>query len=238
MTAARSTQWATKYVELLENYVALLGGDSISPAKKARAEVIATLSTELVMLTNKFAIAGRGASPEDLNLYLKLSGNVAELLMGAGLQQTAADQNQGGDDARIKLAAALNNLIRGHQQDEAAGIFRDASGSVITDPARLVLERWIYTLKGMRDNPPPIDAAPPSPAFERVDANPTAAPPANVVDLKAARAAPETHRRAPEPVASAAPITAEKSTTQKFLDWSAAGGNGDSWSAGPSWPRG
>jgi hypothetical protein len=232
MSADRTTAWAERYQELRDGYIAIMGGDNITPTRRALAETIATLQCELLTLTNRFAGSARGGSPEDLALFLKLSSTISDLLQGAGIaasQQNNTDQN--GGDALEKLTTLFNNVVRANEEDERNGIFHDARGVIITDPAAIVLEKWIYTLKGMRANPPPLDAAAATPAPATPEPLALAPSPANVIDLQ--RGA----RRAPEPT-SPAPITAEKSTTQKFLDWSAAGGNGDSWSAGPSWPRG
>jgi hypothetical protein len=227
MSANRTTQWATKYNSLLQSHLESMGSN-VSPAKRALAETIATVQCELAVLQDKLAGSGRGGDNADLTLFLRLSGSVTELMSSAGLGQQQTTTNQDGGDALKKLTDMFNNIVRANEEDEAAGIFH-IGGVLVTDPAAIVLERWIYALEQMRDNPPPlVAAASPAPATP-APASP-ASPAANVVDLQRGV------RRAP-PIPTPAPIVAEPTSTQRFLEWSAAGGNGDSWSAGPNWPR-
>ena len=78
-------RWAAKYQEMLTGYIDALGGKEITPPRKALAEQIAVLQTELAMLTDRFASGGRGGSAEDLAIYLRLSDSAAELMQTAGL---------------------------------------------------------------------------------------------------------------------------------------------------------
>ena len=78
----------------------------------------------------------------------------------------------------------FTRLIDVRKADEAAGILRDSTGNVITDPERLKIEQDIYALKQQRDrvltedpmdqstplrlvSPPPVeDKPPPCPPVE------------------------------------------------------------------------
>jgi hypothetical protein len=167
MTADRQTMaWARQYQEFLNGFVEALGGEQITPIRRALASQLATLQTELARLSDRFAAGGKGASSEDLNQFLKISGQISELLRSAGL--TAAQQapvvDQRGDDAREKLVALLTNLARCKQEDEANGIFRDASGAIITDEKQLAVEQQIYALRHGLVEPAPVIAASAEPA--------------------------------------------------------------------------
>lgn len=235
MKEDRSIAWAVKYRELLRGYTDFLGGKEITPTRRALAETISTLQCELSMLTDRFASSGRGGSAEDIALFLRLSNNISDLLQSAGLapsQQPIVDARNG-DDALEVLCAAFKKLTSARTQDEAAGIFRDGTGNVITDPTRLAIAQQIYALAQMAKAidsgevpstnvetlllAPPREAEPAAPA-----AAPASTP--NVVDLKAPRA-PETRRRAPEP-SSPAPVVADQSTktsTDLFYEHDATG---------------
>jgi hypothetical protein len=237
---SRSTQWAAKYRELLKGYVSLMGGDAITPTRRALAETISTLQCELSQLTDRFANAGKGGSSEDLALFLKLSGNVAELLQGAGLAPTVQQpvSDSGGDDALEKLSIAFKNIACAREQDEAAGIFRDSDGSVIVDPMRIELEKQIYALKQRREHlhdlpaplllaapraaePAPLTPAPPA------SASTTPAPSAPTASAPTARAlTPEEARhRAMQPMFPA-PVSNEPTATELFYE---RGGGGRPW---------
>jgi hypothetical protein len=188
----------------------MLGGAGISATKRATAETLATLGVELSQLTDRFASGGRGASSDDLALYLRLSGNVATMLEGAGLKQNTNTENH--SDARAKISDLLGRIINAQKMEEAQGIFRDNSGSVITDPLDIELEKQIYALKQRRghlhDAPAPLMLSPPTPVSASASTSSTPAPASTPASKPA----------------TPAPITAEKSSTDLFYEWSAAGG--------------
>jgi hypothetical protein len=146
----RTIAWAQKYRELLRGYVDAMGGAGITAPRRALAEQISVLQTELGMLTDRFASGGRGGSTEDLAMYLKLSDSATELMrsagLGASLEAPIVDHARG-DDARDKLREAFDKIIAARDEDERHGIFHDASGAVITDPTRLALAQQIYDLQ-------------------------------------------------------------------------------------------
>jgi hypothetical protein len=218
MTAERRTAaWATRYQELLQDFVAAMGGEAISPMRRALARNLATLQCELLCLSDRFAISGKGASIDDLNLFIKISGTIESLLATAGLNKSPppqhSNQNPLGENATSELATLLGNLVRALQTEEAQGIFRDADGNIISDPERLAIEEAIHDLKLKRDAidngtaPDSTEVAPaPSPVApcEVAPVDPAAVP--NVVCIRPARAA-----EAPPAPSIHTPVVAEKS---------------------------
>ena len=216
MSAHRqSLAWAKTFKELLDGFTEALGGENITPARRAIARTVATLQTELSVLGDRFAASGRGASADDLNQFLKISATVASLLESVGLDQSQpASQNPpAADGTRAKLESLLTSLVRARQEEEAQGVFRDADGNIITDPERLAIEQAIHDLKLKRDAidngtaPDSIDVAP-SPSLvapcEVAPVDPAAVP--NVVCIRPARAA-----EAPPAPSIPASLVAEKS---------------------------
>ena len=235
MSADRqSLAWAKTFKELLDGFTEALGGENITPARRAIARTVATLQTELSVLGDRFAASGRGASVDDLNLFLKISATVASLLESVGLSKLgpppSEDPPVGG--AHTKLGAILTSLVRARQEEEAQGVFRDADGNIITDPERLAIEQAIHDLKLKRDAidngtaPDSIDVAPaPSPVApcEVAPVDPAAVP--NVVCIRPVRAA-----EAPPAPSIPTPLVAEKSAaggSERIVDWS----------PGHHWPR-
>jgi hypothetical protein len=81
MTASpQSIEWAKTFRSLLADYTAALGGERISPVRRATARQLATLSTELSVLGDRFCASGSGASTDDLNRFLRISETVGSLL--------------------------------------------------------------------------------------------------------------------------------------------------------------
>jgi hypothetical protein len=178
----RQAAWTKRYGELLKEFIAALGGESITPTMRATAKVLATLQTELSLLSDRFATTGRGASADDLSLFLKLAEKVADLLESIGLGPKPQSHSADDCDAPPKLDAILTGIIRARHEEEAQGVFRDAEGNFITDPDRLSIERQIYALKQKRDGAQPAVAllAPPSPS----PPPPPAAPAPNVARIR------------------------------------------------------
>jgi hypothetical protein len=238
MTADRQTvAWAKRYQELLRDFTETLGGENISPARRATVRTIATLQTELSVLGDRFAANGRGASPDDLSLFLKISATVGGLLesvgLGQPLRQYSVDENPPAECAHTKLHAILTNLIRARKAEEAQGIFRDGDGNIISDLQRLAIEQAIFDLKQQRDAidsstaPADIEVVPPSLPVAPCEAPPVDPAAQNVIRI---------HRTS----APSTPPVAEKSTTQRFLEWNATGGGSEqiiNWNLGPDWPR-
>jgi hypothetical protein len=227
----RSAAWAAKYQEMLKSFTNALGGPNASPAKLAIARTIATLQAQMSTLSDRFA-SSQGGSPEDIALFLKISGTVGELLQSVGLGKTLQEPVRAKEDdgAHDEIVAAYVRVRDARKQDEAQGIFRDRRGNVITDPTRLALEKQIYNLKqqcdALENGTTIIDAAPAAtvltlPPMKTVSS--TAKPPPAAAEVKT----PEP----PQP--SEPPQPREPNSTEKFYEWS----GGDVWSAGHHWPR-
>jgi hypothetical protein len=86
----RST-WVRRCRELIEDQITDLGGeDNTSTAERSLIRRAATMTVELERLELKFATAGQ-ASPDDLDLYVRASGNLRRLLEAIGLKRRSKD---------------------------------------------------------------------------------------------------------------------------------------------------
>jgi hypothetical protein len=84
----RST-WVRRLRDLIELHVSDLGGDdAVTAAEMSIVRRVATLTVELERLEARFAVDG-GASPADLDLYQRASGNLRRLLETIGLERRA-----------------------------------------------------------------------------------------------------------------------------------------------------
>jgi hypothetical protein len=161
-------RWAEKYSTLLKGYIEAMGGSSITAPRRALAEQIAVLQTELSLMTDRFASSGRGAAIEDLAAYLKLGDRVSDLMQSAGLgpslQQPIVDQDRIAG-AREELAKLLTRRCDAQEAERQRGTFRDNNHKVIDNPARLQIAQEIYRLQLLAeqiDNGETIDNGPPS----------------------------------------------------------------------------
>jgi hypothetical protein len=130
----RSIAWASKYRSLLTGYVDAMGGENITTPRRALAEQIAVLQTELSMLTDRFASGGRGGSQADLAMYIKLSDSVAEYMRTAGLGPSLQAPIVSGEtvsDARDELAKIFDRIVAARTFEEERGIFKTRDGEVI-----------------------------------------------------------------------------------------------------------
>jgi hypothetical protein len=83
--------WARRARDVLQEHIADLGGhDNTSAAERSLIRRAAVMTTELEMLEKKFALAGM-AKPDDLDLYVRASGNLRRLLESVGLQRRARE---------------------------------------------------------------------------------------------------------------------------------------------------
>jgi hypothetical protein len=62
------------------------GDDNCSEAERSIVRRAATLTVELELLELKFAKAGGGAQPTDLDLYQRTAGNLRRLLESIGVR--------------------------------------------------------------------------------------------------------------------------------------------------------
>jgi hypothetical protein len=228
-------RWAAKYQELLPGYIDAMGGTSITAPRRALAEQIAVLQTELSVMTDRLAGSGRGGSSEELALYLKLGDRVSDLMQTAGLgpslQRPIVDQDRV-SGAREELAALLMRRCDAQEAERQRGTFRDGNHKVITDPARLQIAQEIYRLEQLAEQidsgettAAPSDASPEPLTITK--AAPTPPPELKVVEPppRAAETHEQIKERAKQP-SFPQPASTEPDTTQRFLEWSASGGSG------------
>jgi hypothetical protein len=90
----RST-WARRLRDLMVLHINDLGGDeAISAAEHSIVRRVATITTELELLEKKFALANDGnggATPADLDLYVRCASSLRRLLEAVGLKRVARD---------------------------------------------------------------------------------------------------------------------------------------------------
>ena len=84
--------WIRRAKDLIAEHVAGLGGeDNTSAAERSLVRRASVITAELEFLEARFATAGDGAKPDDLDLYLRGSNNLRRLLEAVGLQRRARD---------------------------------------------------------------------------------------------------------------------------------------------------
>lgn len=225
MSADRKTVlWAKQYQELLTGLIDALGGENkITATRRALATQLATLQCELLQLSSRFAGVGQGGSAADLTLYIKLSDSVTSLLQTVGLDKSLQQQPvaSGSGAALAQLTAAIDNVIRTREEDEAKGVFRDHDGVLITNPERIALETEIWSLKQKRASIPTAVEPPASPSVKTVPLLPPPQPTVAASDAPRPAPASERFNRGGS---SRNPTTGDqRSTTQRYLDWASAG---------------
>ena len=81
--------WVRRAKELISDHTSDLGGiDSVSAAERSIIRRACVLTIELERYEKRFALAGE-ASPEDLDIYARVAGNLRRLLEAVGLQRRA-----------------------------------------------------------------------------------------------------------------------------------------------------
>jgi hypothetical protein len=85
------SSWVRRVRELIADHLGDLGGElNTSSAERAIIRRAAVMEIELERLELKFALAGE-ASADDLDLYIRASGNMRRLLEAVGLQRRPRD---------------------------------------------------------------------------------------------------------------------------------------------------
>src|SRR5262245_24884578 len=83
--------WSRRMRDLIQLHLSDLGGaDNVSEAEKSIVRRVATLTVELERMESVFAEAGK-ASPEQLDLYQRVSNSMRRMLETVGLQRRTRD---------------------------------------------------------------------------------------------------------------------------------------------------
>ena len=83
--------WVRRCKELIAGHISDLGGiNNASAAERSIVRRACVLTVELERMERQFALAGE-ASPEDLDIYARIAGNLRRLLEAVGLQRRARD---------------------------------------------------------------------------------------------------------------------------------------------------
>ena len=83
--------WVRRCKELIAGHISDLGGiNNASAAERSIVRRACVLTVELERMERQFALAGE-ASPEDLDIYARIDGNLRRLLEAVGLQRRARD---------------------------------------------------------------------------------------------------------------------------------------------------
>jgi hypothetical protein len=92
MTVDGRSGWSRRLRDLLNLHVADLGGeDIVSTAEHSICRRVATITVELELLERRFALKGKGANADDLDLYLRGANSLRRLLESIGLKRVARD---------------------------------------------------------------------------------------------------------------------------------------------------
>ena len=87
--------WVRRCRDIIAEHLSDLGGeDNCSAAERSIVRRASVMTVELEMLEAKFATAGQ-ASADDLDIYVRASGNLRRLLEAIGLQRRARDVSHG-----------------------------------------------------------------------------------------------------------------------------------------------
>jgi hypothetical protein len=118
----KTIAWTKTYKALLADFIKALGGENITPARRAIARNVATLQTELNMLTHRFAANGRGASTEDLAEFLKVSAMATSMMESVGLARPCEPIPDKYDEAADKAALlrAFDAVMRQNEQADTS----------------------------------------------------------------------------------------------------------------------
>jgi hypothetical protein len=125
--------WTKRYGELLRDFTESLGGEQITPTRRAMAKTLASLQTQLLALNDKFASSG--GSPDEMAQFLRISTAITDLLAAAGVGQTIREQSvpttRETEDLTAELRHALNFALSNRLDEQACGIFRDRNNEIV-----------------------------------------------------------------------------------------------------------
>jgi hypothetical protein len=110
--------WVRRCKDVIASHLSDLGGiENTSAAEQSLVRRAAVMTTELEMLEAKFANAGM-AKPDDLDLYVRASGNLRRLLESVGLQRRAREVGKF-LDGKMADPPSLPSQFRVVEHDEA-----------------------------------------------------------------------------------------------------------------------
>jgi hypothetical protein len=95
--------------------VDLGGADIVSAAESSIIRRVATETIELELLEQRFAISGKGASSDDLDLYARISNSLRRHLEAIGLERRSRDVTPTLSDYLEQRSAAIE------EDDDADG---------------------------------------------------------------------------------------------------------------------
>jgi hypothetical protein len=84
--------WSRRFQDILRLHISDLGGDDfVSDAERSIVRRIATITTELEFIEQRFAESKKGPASEDLDLYFRGSNSLRRHLEAIGLKRVARD---------------------------------------------------------------------------------------------------------------------------------------------------
>jgi hypothetical protein len=91
-TIAVDERWRRRFRDIISLHTVDLGGaDIVSAAESSIIRRVATETIELELLEQRFAISGKGASSDDLDLYARISNSLRRHLEAIGLERRSRD---------------------------------------------------------------------------------------------------------------------------------------------------
>ena|SRR5215467_5055478 len=101
--------WSRRMRDLISLHLSDLGGaDAVSEAEKSIIRRVATLTVELERMESVFAEAGE-ASPEQLDLYQRVSNSMRRMLETVGIQRRSKDVTPSIDEIAAQIEATRND---------------------------------------------------------------------------------------------------------------------------------
>src|SRR5215475_14311143 len=101
--------WARRMRDLISLHLSDLGGeDAVSEAEKSIVRRVATMTVELERMESVFAEAGE-ASPDQLDLYQRVSNSMRRLLETVGIQRRSKDVTPSIDEIAAQIEATKND---------------------------------------------------------------------------------------------------------------------------------
>jgi hypothetical protein len=111
--------WVRRCKDIIASHISDLGGEeNTSAAERSLIRRAAVMSVELEMLEARFANAGQAES-DDLDLYVRASGNLRRLLESVGLQRRAREVGKYAPDGKTQEPPSLPSQFRVIEHEDA-----------------------------------------------------------------------------------------------------------------------